>query len=156
MMSPALIRTTDWEWALLVHVLGAMILVGGMVVVMIAALVSLRPRGESDAVVLGRFGFRTLLFVVWPSFIVTRVAAEWVRSEDPFPDEVDWIGIGYIVTDVGVLVLLLLTLLGWLTLRRLRRDAQATPVAARIFAVLAPIYLAALLVATWAMTTKPT
>ena len=154
-MAVAIVRPLEWEWALLVHLLGAFLLVGAMVAVVIAALASTRAAEAEAAVVPARVGFRTLLFVVWPSFIVMRLAAEWVRSESGYPDEADWIGIGYIVSDAGLLVLLVLTLPGWLGLRRLRQGGLARPVTLRILAVLASVYLAALMVAIWAMTAKP-
>ena len=154
-MPIALVRPSDWEWALLFHLLGAFLLVGGLAAVVLTALAAWRRRHGPEITLLTRFSFRTLLFVVWPSFILMRVAAEWVRTESPFDDEAGWIGVGYIVSDVGVPVLLLLTLLGWLSVRRTQRDGDRLPVTARVYGVLAPVYLLALLVAVWAMTTKP-
>ena len=55
---------------------------------------------------------------------------------------------GIVVGDGGALVLIGLTVLGWLALRR-------QPSVARYFAGLAGVYLVALVVAWWAMTAKP-
>ena len=47
-------------------------------------------------------GYRVLLYAALPSFIVMRVAAEWVADKEGYsdlPDDAipDWIGIGYII-----------------------------------------------------------
>jgi uncharacterized membrane protein len=154
----ALVRSGAWEWALLFHVLGAFLTIGGMTLVSAVALAA----GRSGSLELRRLTFRALLVVVLPAFVLMRVAAEWVRSEDPFPDDLGWLGVGYIVTDAGVVLLLAMLVLGWLNARAARRAeprdhaaAPRAPFTTRILAVLAPLYLLALLVAVWAMTTKP-
>ena len=58
----ALTRPDAWNWALLVHVGGAMILVGA---VLTAGTASLAMRGDTTGV-LARFSYRTLLFVGLP------------------------------------------------------------------------------------------
>ena len=58
-----------------------------------------------------------------------------------------WVGVGFLVSDAGIMVLLVLTLLGWLGLRRPRAGVW--------FAGLAAIYLVALGVAVFAMSAKP-
>ena len=104
---------------------------------------------------LRRVALRALLFLVVPSYLLTRLTAEWVRSEDAFPDETTWIDIGYIVMDSGSILLIAVLVLGWLTLRQARRGAPARTILAGAYAVAAPVYLFALLVVVWAMTTKP-
>jgi hypothetical protein len=154
-MMLAIVRSGAWEWALFFHVLGALLLVGGVVLVSVAAVTSARDLPVDSAVALRRLGFRALLFVVIPSFVLMRLAAEWVRSEDGFADDTEWIGIGYMVSDAGVVVLIALALLGWRSLRHAERTGRAVSLVARANAVLAPAYLLALLIAVWAMTTKP-
>jgi hypothetical protein len=134
----ALIRDGTWEWALFFHVTGALVLIGALALFVAATFGGLR-----------RLAFRTMLFAVIPSFILMRGSAEWVRSEDPFQDELDWLTIGYLISDAGVIVVIALAVLAWLSSRR------GAGIAARIQAVLGPAYLVALLVAVWAMTTKP-
>jgi hypothetical protein len=151
----AILRTGAWEWALFFHVLGALLLVGSVLMVSVAAVASLRSQTAEPAVALRRVGFRTLAFVVVPSYLLTRLTAEWVRSEDAFPDDMAWIDIGYIVTDSGLILLVALLVLGWFSLRQVRGGASARTVLARAYAVVAPLYLVALLVAVWAMTAKP-
>ena len=55
---------------------------------------------------------------------------------------------------MSVIVLLALLFLGWRAARAGERG-EARPLSARILSILAALYLVALLVATWAMTTKP-
>ena len=151
----AIMRSGTWEWALFFHVLGALVLIGSMAVVSAAALVAGRGDHPDGAVALRRLTFRTLLLFVLPSFVLLRATAEWVRTEDGFDDEAGWIGVGYIVTDVGVIVLLALLFLGWRSARAAPRSEGRPPLSGRILSIVAPLYLVALLVALWAMTTKP-
>jgi hypothetical protein len=150
----ALLRSGTWEWALFFHVLGALVLIGGMVLVVTTALLGTRSTDPHGALAMQRLTWRTLLLLVLPSFVLTRATAEWVRTEDGFADDLTWINVGYIVTDRGGIVLLALLVLGWRSARVAARGELRT-VSSRILAVLAPLYLVALLVATWAMTTKP-
>jgi hypothetical protein len=122
---------------------------------MTAAFAAERSDRPDGALALRRLTFRTLLFLVVPSFVLLRATAEWVRGEDGFADDVAWIAVGYIVTDAGLIVLLALVFLGWRSARSAARSEGGTPLSGRILSVVASLYLFALLVATWAMTTKP-
>ena len=133
------------ELALFVHVAGAMLLVGSLVVVL--AVSAGAARGGDSAAVLSKLTFRALLIGVLPSFIVMRVGAEWVASEAQF-GEPSWIGIGYMTADGGLLLTLIAIGLAW---RASRRGTSG-----RAVMVLAAVLLIAFAVAIWAMTTKPT
>ncbi len=137
-------RPDSWDLPLFVHVLGAVALVGTLVVVL--AVTAAAARGGDGAAVLTRLSFRTLLVGVLPSYIVMRVGAEWIASESGIEDPT-WIGIGYITSDVGVLLTLIAIGLAW---RASRRGGSA-----RAVMVLAAVLLLAYAVAVWAMTTKP-
>ena len=154
-MTPlALVRDSGWELALFFHVLGALLLTGGLALV---TLLAFAARRQTDAEALARWRrtiLRTLLFLVVPAYLLTRIAAEWVRSEDAFPDDETWIDIGYLVTDIGLLVLVALLLFAWRSSRLATRGIESR-IAPRAVQVLAPLYLAALVVAVWAMSTKP-
>ena len=100
----AAVRPDDWNLPLLVHVTGAMLLVGFLVVV--AASYLRAAAGPGEAPVLARVGFRTLLLGALPAYIVMRGGAEWIASTEDVSDDVTWIGIGYMVSDAGLLVLL--------------------------------------------------
>ena len=143
----AFLRPDAWDFPLFVHVLGAMALFGGVGAVFLLSVAG--ERIPAQAVFARRVAFGTLLAVVWPAYIVMRVGAQWIfDKEDLDPDMPTWISTGIVVGDGGALVLIALTVLGWLALRR-------KPGIARYFAGLAGVYLVALVVAWWAMTAKP-
>ena len=103
----AAIRPDSWNYALFVHVLGAMILVGALVTAGTAQVLSWRPGG--DAAAYARLAFRTLLFVGVPAWFVMRIGAEWIYSKEKWadvPNEPDWLGVGYITADLGGILLL--------------------------------------------------
>jgi hypothetical protein len=147
----AAIRPDSWNLPLLIHVAGAMLLVG--VLVTVAGLLLASRRG-GGAAALSRLGFRVLLIAGIPSFLLMRVGAEWVAAEEDVSDDSTWIGIGYMTSDLGLLLIIISTVLAGVGARRLARAGggeRATSVAAWMTIVL----LAAFIVATWAMTTKP-
>lgn len=149
----AAIRPDEVDLALFVHVLGAMLLVGTLFAVGLATAIGWRR--TDDAVGLTRFGLRTLLIGVLPSYIVMRIGAQWVEAEQDYPDGFDpaWIGIGYITADVGALLILISIVLSVLGLRRLRRGSGIG--FGRAVGLISILLLAAYLVAVWAMTAKP-
>jgi hypothetical protein len=143
----ALIRPDSWDFPLFVHVLGAIALFGGVGTLVLLSFAA--QRIPAQAVFARRIAFTTLVAVVWPAYIVMRVGAQWIYSkEDLNPDMPTWIGLGVAVGDGGALVLIALTVLGWLALRR-------RPSVARYFAWLSGLYLVALGIAWWAMSAKP-
>jgi uncharacterized membrane protein len=149
-------RPSDMEFPLFVHVLGAMLLVG-MLLLVAWALVSGWRQGRTErGTTLTRFGLRMLLIGVVPSYIVMRVGAQWTEAAADYPDEFDpgWIGIGYITADLGAVLTLISIILAVIGLRRLRSDAPQ-PVVARVVTVLSLLMVAAYLIAIFAMTTKP-
>jgi uncharacterized membrane protein YhaH (DUF805 family) len=149
----AAMRPDSWSFPLFVHVLGAMILVGGLLA---GASVLAFARGDVRSL---RLGYWTLLLVAFPGYIVMRIGAQWIYSEsvyDDLPEGVDdpaWIGIGFIVADVGALLVLIALILGGIGVRRLR-DGKGTGLL-KAAMVIAWIVLAAALVAVWAMSGKP-
>jgi hypothetical protein len=149
------LRPDAWELPLFLHVLGAVVLFGAVGSVLVLAAASLR-RDARAAPLLRRIAFKTMLIAVWPSFILMRLTAEWIRSKE-FPSgaqEPDWIGVGYVVGDGGVVVLLGLTLCAWLATRQKNAD-RARPATATIATGIAGFYLVALAVAWFAMSAKP-
>jgi uncharacterized membrane protein YhaH (DUF805 family) len=149
----AVSRPTDWNLPLFVHVLGAMILVGGLLT---GASTLAFARGD---VRLLRLGYWTLLAVALPGYVVMRIGAEWTYSKEGFADlpegvsEPAWIGIGYLVADLGVLLVLIALILGGIGVRRLR-DGRGTGLL-KAAMVIAWIVLAAAVIAVWAMAGKP-
>jgi hypothetical protein len=146
----ATIRPDAWDFPLLVHVAGAMLLVGALVVV-VASMGSALRRGDGAEVLTG-LAFRALLLGVLPAYILMRVGAEWIASKEDVPDDVDWIGIGYMVSDGGLLLWIIAALVAW---RAARRGAAGPGGLGRAVVVLSGVLLVAYAVAIWAMTTKP-
>ena len=155
-------RPDEWNLPLFVHVLGAMILVGALVAA--AWFLFSARRGDSlDGV---RWGWRTLLFAALPAYIVMRVGGEWILSEEGLEDaDLAWIGIGFIASDLGALLLVVALIAAGITVRRAGRAEAAavasgagasasgagTAIAAWATAALIVVYL----VAVWAMAVKP-
>jgi hypothetical protein len=148
----AAIRPDDWNFPLLVHIVGATLLVGGLVGAVTALLLGWRR----DAPFYARFGFRSLLFIALPAWFIMRIGAQWIYSKEGFTgdDEPSWLGIGYLTADLGGILLLLSIILTGLGVRQLRGDRESS-VMVRIGSVLATLVLLAYIVAVWAMSGKP-
>ena len=149
----ATVRPNDIDIALFVHVLGAMVLVGGLVTSVGASLVGW---GDESAT-LRRFGYWTLLTVVLPGYIVMRIGAEWTYAKENVDDVLEdawWVGIGYITADLGALLLLIALIVGGIGLRKTRSGGGGGLLKAS--SVIATLLLAAYIVAVWAMGAKPT
>jgi hypothetical protein len=134
-------------WPLFLHVLGAMTTIGAILTVVVLSYVSWsRP----DAAFLRRATLTTLLTTI-PFYILLRVFAEvmYSKEKDGFGgNDPTWVGIGYITSDAGFLVLLItIGLAFWW-----RRSEK--PVAGRIVAVLSTLLLLMLTVAMLAMSGK--
>jgi hypothetical protein len=147
----AAIRPDSWNWALLVHVAGAMILVGGLLTAGGAAVLARRD----DTGALARFSYLTLAAIALPGFIVMRAGAQWLYDKEGFTGDDDpaWIGIGYGTSDLGALLLLIALAVGGIGLRRSRRGGGDGLV--RASGVIALVLLALYVVAVWAMAGKP-
>jgi hypothetical protein len=148
MSALATVRADEVDLPLFLHVLGAMVLVGGVVLTLIY--LASAWRGNEDSL---RIALRGLLFAVLPGYIVMRGGAEWVYSKEglaDLPEDPSWIGIGYGVADIGLLLLLLATLAAWLARRR-----GGTGAGVRIATAIVGFVLIMDVVAIWAMTTKP-
>jgi uncharacterized membrane protein len=150
----AAVRPDEWDLPLFVHVLGAFTLIGALVTA--AGFLFFARRDGS--LVFTRLGFRSLLFVALPAFIATRVGAQWIADEEGLNEaELTWIDVGYISTDVGLLVLLGATIAAGLAVRRAGR-AEASPGGDRgtaIAAWLVTFLVAVYMVVIWLMVTKP-
>jgi hypothetical protein len=147
----ATIRPDDVDLALVVHVTGAIVLVGGLVTTLSAA--ALGWRGDVAALSLS---YKTLLAVALPGWLVMRVGAQWVYAKENWDDvdqEPAWLGIGYITGDLGLPLFVIALVLGGIGLRRSRSGGGTGLLKAT--AVIAGILLLAYLVAVWAMGAKP-
>ena len=146
----AAVRPDDWNLPLFVHVAGAMLLVGAMLVA--AVLLAGAVRRGDGAAVLTRLGFRALLLGVLPSYVVMRVGAQWIAEIEDVPDDAAWIGFGYGASELGLLLTIAAAVLAW----RATKKGDAGPGGlGRAAMVLTFVALALYVVAIWAMTVKP-
>jgi uncharacterized membrane protein len=150
----ATIRPDSWDFPLVLHVGGAMLLVGSLVLGAVAMLLAWR-NGEAALV---RLGYRALLFLALPSYILMRAGAEWINSKEDIPGDPTWLGLGYPIADGGAVLLLIAIIFTALAIRRrARADAGTSGIGlGRASAVLASIITVAYLAAVWAMSAKPT
>jgi hypothetical protein len=148
----ATVRPDSWNFPLFVHVLGAMILVGGLV-----AGASALALAKGDAKVL-RLGFWSLMLVSFPGWIIMRLGAQWIYNKegwDNVPDSLipNWLDIGAVIADAGGLVLVITLIIGGIGVRRLEAGKSSRLLKATL--VLSVVLLAAYVVAVWAMAGKP-
>jgi len=147
----AVVRPGSWNFPLFLHVLGAMILVGGLLV---GASSLAFARGEARFL---RLGYWSLLAVSLPGWILMRGGAQWIASREgwtqsgvPSPT---WLSIGAVLADLGGLVLLVSLVVGGIGVNRLRAGKGSGLL--RTTLVLAILLLGAYVVAIWAMAGKP-
>ena len=145
----AAIRPDDWDLPLFLHVLGALVLVGGLLAGGTALAIA---RGQ---VRLLRLGYFSLLALALPGWILMRAAAEWIYDKEGFTGDDDpaWLDIGFITAEGGGVLLLVALILGGFGVRRVGRGGGSGLLTAT--AILALVALVAYLVAVWAMGGKP-
>ncbi len=131
---------------LFLHILGAMVLVGAMLTVLLLATTA----WKRPLALLSKSAFRTLLIVAIPAWLLMRACGQWMYSQEGWSGHNDptWLGIGYLVGDLGLLILLITTGVAFWW----NRSNKA--VAGRIVAVLSLVYLVLLGVAWLAMSGK--
>ena len=153
----AIVRPAEWNLPLLLHVLGAMLLVGTLLVAVLLFAYGWRRDDAQQAITLNRLGWWTLLIGVLPSYLLMRIAAQWIYAEEfgDGGDDPGWVAIGYITTDLGALLLLIALIVAGIGARRIRQRGGTSSALSRAAGVLAGLLLVANLVAVWAMTVKP-
>ena len=134
---------------LFLHVLGATMAFGAILTLVILGFAARRAETER-ALWLRRLIFRIGLFVLLPTWLLMRIAAQWIDSKEyPHGHEPGWVGVGFIVSDAGALIVLALLILSWFGSRRSESRAGA------VVPWLAAVYGVALGVAWFAMSAKP-
>lgn len=153
-MPLAAIRPASWDWVLFLHIAGAMAAVASLVVALYAIRIA-RERGDGPA---AEFAFRVLLRATLPAYIVMRVFAQILESKEHLDkNPPSWVGIGFGLSDLGLLLLVVGLVLTGLMARRTRRgQSVAGALQLRLAGGAAGVMMGAYLVAIWAMTTKPT
>ena len=154
MSTLAIARPNDWDFPLLVHVTGAMIFVGALLTG--ASLLGF-ARGD---VKLMRLGYWTLLVVALPAYVLLRIGGEWLytKYEDVAPEDADdpaWLDLGFIVANLGALLLVLALIVGGVGMYQMRSGEGRGAGWLRATMVIALLILAAALLAAWAMAGKP-
>jgi hypothetical protein len=148
-MIVAVVRPDSWSFPLFLHVFGAMALVGALLAVTVLAWAAWR---RPERAVLAKASFWAMLVLALPAWLLMRLAGEWIYSKEHYNGDNDpnWLGVGFTVGDIGLIVLLLTTGFAyWWS----RRAGSGWP--GRVVGVLAPLYVAALAFAWWVMTAKP-
>ena len=143
-MMIAVLQPESGNLPLFMHVLGATVLFGTVGVVTVAGF-AYRTRADNEHL-LKRVTQYTFLWGVLPAYIVMRVGAQWIDSKEfPNGDEPGWVGVGFLISDVGAILVIIV---GILLLVRRQRILLAVP-------LLTTLYLVALAVAWVAMSGKP-
>jgi hypothetical protein len=148
----AAVRPDSWNFPLFVHVLGAMILVGGLVSG--ASVLAYARRDERFL----RLGYWTLLALSLPGWVLMRIGGQWIASKeglDDLPADVEprWLALGGFIADVGGAILLVSLVVGGIGVYRLKEGKGAGLL--RVTTLLSLVLLAAYVVAVWAMAGKP-
>ncbi len=141
-------RPDSWNFPLLLHVAGAAVLFGSVAAAVVSTLAADRV---AQPEFMRRLAFRSLLIAGLPAYVVMRVGAEWLYSKgyDDVEDEPAWLGIGYIVADLGLLLFVIaLVLTGVASWKRHSGLGKAA-------GIVGALLLVGMVVAVWAMGAKP-
>ncbi|MDP9223101.1 MAG: hypothetical protein M3P18_04465 [Actinomycetota bacterium] len=141
----AAIRPDSWNFPLLLHVGGAMILVGGA---LSGASALAFARGEARIL---RLGYFSLLAVAFPGYVLMFGGATWIYSKEGLADapiDSAWPAIGFVVAEAGGLLFLVSLIVGGIGVRRLRSGRGTGLLKATMGISL--VLLAAYVVAIWA------
>jgi high-affinity Fe2+/Pb2+ permease len=147
----ASLRPDSFDLPLFLHVLGAMVLVGALVAALSALLLAW---GGAESSFQRRFAFRTLLLAAVPAYFLMRIDAQWIYSKEKIgeggSDDPTWVGVGFLISDAGFLVLLITCILAWRAAKKPTAGGLS-----RAVTILTGVMLVAYIVAMWAMTAKP-
>jgi hypothetical protein len=148
----AALRPDSWDFPLLVHVVGAALLVSGLFT---SAGTLAFARGDARLL---RLGYWSLLAIALPGWIVMRIGAHWIFNKENWDDVPDddlpaWLELGVMIGNLGGLILLVTLVVGGIGVYRLREGRGSGLLKATL--ILSLVLLAAYVVAGWAMAGKP-
>jgi hypothetical protein len=126
------------------HVGGAMVLVGSLVLSATALVGAWRADDAGNI----RLGYRALLLGALPAYFVMRIAAQLLVED--YDDEAAWVGIGFGVSELSLLLIIASTVLAGISAKRAAGGGRV-----RAATIIIGLILVLYLVAIWAMTTKP-
>jgi hypothetical protein len=130
-----------------VHVVGAIVLFGSVLAVTILAFAALRLAPEL-AKVTRRVGFWTTLGLMVPAWIAMYAGGYWLLGHEGLDKNTpDWTTAGARIADAGAVLIVVLLVSGWFSIRRPRLGPWV--------AAIATLYLVALAVAWFFMSGKP-
>jgi hypothetical protein len=150
----AALRPDSWALPLFLHVLGSIALAGAVAAAGILAAAARHQPAQATIALLRRLAFRTLLFAALPAYLLMRGGAQWILDREDVSGNPTWVQIGFAISDVGFVVLAALIVLAAISSRSADRGGGGNATAMAVV-LLAPLYLAGLAVAWWAMTVKP-
>ena len=149
-------RPDTWNWLLLFHILSAVLVFAGAIVIMAASLAALRTVAPDRVLLLRRVALITSLLTILPYVGIHIFGELLVDREYPSNEnEPTWLGIAYGLTSLyGIVSIILLGLLQWWVLR-LTRKGVVLGWQAKLASWLSPIGPALLLVTLFLMSGKP-
>ena len=139
-------RPDSWNVPLFLHIAGAAVFVGALTLGTVAQLTATKA---AEPQLLQRVAFRTLLIVGLPAYVIFRIGAEWLISKEPDDFDPTWVGIGFLVSDIGAIVFLISLILAGIASRTSKTGLG------KASGVLAALVLVGFVVAAWAMGAKP-
>jgi hypothetical protein len=152
-MSLAAVRVEDVS--IFLHVLGAMVLVGSLVLAGSVLTGVWRDGSAARA----RLAYKTLLIAALPAWLVTRVFAQIVLDKPAYDVAVDdehaWIEIGFISTEPMLLLLIGAIVAAGVGSRKALREGGPVGTSARVATVLTWLLVLVYVITIWAMTAKP-
>jgi len=103
-----------------------------------------------------RLGYWSLVAVGLPSWVLMWVGGNWIYAKEGLDDEPIasvWVGIGFVVAELGLLLFLISLVVGGIGIYRLRAGKGTGLL--KMTMIMSLVLLVAYVVAIWAMTAKP-
>ena len=142
-------RPDEFNLALFVHVLSALVLIGAVGFSLFALGGIWRGGAES-----WRLAYRAIVWVTIPAWFAMRISSQWILDKEGLEDaELEWIDIGFATSEPSLVLLIIAGVIARVKSRR--PEGTRAGWGGRIATGLVSTALLAFLFALWAMTTKP-